>query len=73
MENNSFYSELFNEFCAQDLGRGSTIKEYKPWGANSIVVWFMNGQAFKIKRIAPGKFVMQKLSEDDIKKKFSQL
>ena len=36
----------------------------------SIVIWLNNGQAYKVKRTGPDRFIMQLVLEADIKKKF---
>lgn len=66
----NLHNELYKEFCEWSPQHAAEVTSYKPWGRRSIVVWLKNGMAFKAKRCAPGKFIMQLLSEDDIKKKF---
>ena len=64
------YGELYKEFCEWSPEHAKMVKDYRPWGAHSIVVWFNNGQAYKVKRHGPDRFIMQKVSDDDINKKF---
>lgn len=64
------YGELYKEFCEWSPEHAKMVKDYRPWGKHSIVVWLDGGYAYKVKRYAPGKFTMQHVSEEDIKKKF---
>jgi hypothetical protein len=46
------------------------VKDYKPWGSTSIVIWLNNGCAFKVKRHASDRFTVQTVSKQDINKKY---
>ena len=65
------YEELFKEFCEWSPEHAKMVKDYRPWGRMSFVVWFefKGAHAYKVKRYAPGKFIMQPLSKEDINKK----
>lgn len=65
------YGEIYNEFCRWSPEHAKMVTDYRPWGSTSIVIWLSNGMAYKVKRCAANKFIMQKVSEDDIKKKFN--
>ena len=64
------FGEIYKEFCEWSPEHAAMVTDYRPWGKLSIVVWFNNGMAFKVKRHAPDKFTMQAVSKDDIDKKF---
>lgn len=64
------HEEIFNEFCEWNADQTSAIVNYKPWGGTSIVIWLDNGNAYKVKRHAHQVFTIQRLSEEDINKKF---
>lgn len=64
------YGEIYNEFCEWSPEHAKMVKDYRPWGSTSIVVWLECGQAFKVKRHAPGVFTMQSVSKADIDKKY---
>lgn len=64
------HGELYKEFCEWSPEHAKMVKDYRPWGKHSIVVWLEGGHAYKVKRYAPDKFLMQAVSEEDIKKKF---
>lgn len=64
------YGELYKEFCEWSPKRANMVKDYRPWGSHSIIVWLTDGHAYKVKRLAPGKLIMQLLSKEDIDKKF---
>lgn len=70
MEDSITYGELYSEFCKWSPEHAKMVSDYRPWGRTSIVVWLNNGQAYKVKRTGPDRFVMQLVSEADIKKKF---
>lgn len=64
------FGELCQEFREWSPTHAKMVVEYKPWGSNSILVRLSSGLAYKAKRIGPNEFVMQSVSEDDIKMKF---
>lgn len=64
------YGELYKKFCAWSPEHAKMVKDYRPWGTNSIVVWLSNGMSYKVKYIEEGKFIMQTVSEEDVKRKF---
>ena len=64
------YGELYVEFCNCNPEIGAATIDYRPWGNNSIVIWLDNGKAYKVKRHSIGRFTMQSVSNDDIRKKF---
>lgn len=64
------YGEIYDEFCEWSPEHANLVKDYRPWGSTSIVVWLKGGQAFKVKRHAPGVFTMQSVSKADIDKKY---
>jgi hypothetical protein len=64
------YGELYKEFCEWSPAHAELVKDYRPWGSTSIVVWLRDGSAYKVKRHGPGRFIMQMVSDDDINKKF---
>ena len=67
------YGELYKEFCEWSPEHAKMVEDYRLWGKNSIIVWFKfkGGHAYKVKRCAPGRFIMQPLSKEDINKKFN--
>lgn len=67
----AWVDEFYEEFKEWSPEHAAMVTEYKPWGRRSIVVWFNNGMTFKVKRVAPNKFIMQMLSKEDIEKKFN--
>ena len=70
MDNDIIYSQLYNEFCEWSPEHAAMVVDYRLWGHTSILVWLNNGCAYKCKRYAPGRFIMQTVSEEDIRKKF---
>lgn len=68
----SIHEEIFKEFREWSPEHAKLIKDYRPWGSTSIVVWLEGGYAYKVKRHAPGKFTMQFVSKEDIEKKFNK-
>lgn len=64
------WGEIYKEFCEWSPEHAKMVKDYRPWGSTSIVVWLEGGHTYKVKRHAPGKFTMQHVSEADINKKF---
>ena len=64
------WGEIYKEFCEWSPEHAKMVKDYRPWGSTSIVVWLNNGHAYKVKRHAPGRFTMQMVSEEDIKRKY---
>lgn len=64
------YGDIYTEFCEWSPSHAAMVIDYRPWGRTSIVVWLRNGTAYKVKRIDKHKFIMQTVSEEDIKKKF---
>lgn len=69
-ENKLTWGEIYREFCKWSPEHAAMVEDYRPWGTNSIMIWLNNGHAYKCKRYAPGKFTMQILSEEDIKRKY---
>lgn len=65
------YGELYKEFCEWSPEHAKRVTNYRPWGRNSIVVWLNNGLIYKVKRCDTNRFVMQKVSEEDINRKFN--
>lgn len=64
------YGELYKEFCEWSPEHAKLIIDYRHWGNMSIVVWLNNGMAYKVKRVDTNHFIMQVVSEEDIKKKY---
>ena len=67
----TIHEEIFEEFCEWLPEYVPNIKEYKPWGSTSIVVWLKDGLIYKVKRFAPKKFIMQMVSKEDVERKFN--
>lgn len=63
--------KIYSDFCKWSPEHAKMVEDYKPWGTNSIAVWLKNGQVYKVKRHAPGRFTMQSLSKEDIAKKYN--
>lgn len=63
------YGQLYNEFREWSPELAKLVVDYRPWGNTSIVIWLSNGMAYKVKRYAPDKFIMQSVSEEDINRK----
>lgn len=66
------HEEIYDAFCRWSPEHAAMIKEYRPWGRHSIVIWLKNGMAYKAKHICENKFVLQTLSEPDIYRKLRQ-
>lgn len=64
------YNDIYNEFCQWSPEHAKMVIDYKPWGSNSIIVWFNDGHAYKCKRHAHDRFTMQVVSKEDINRKF---
>ena len=62
---------IYEKFCKWSPEHAASVKDYKPWGRTSIVVWLNNGMMYKIKYISDNKFIMQVVTKEDIDKKFS--
>ena len=67
------FMELTKEFSEWGPQYVPMTKEVRPWGTNSFAIWLKNGLVYKAKRYAPGKFIMQPLTEEDIKKKYGEI
>ena len=70
-ENNLTHDDIYKEFCEWSPKHAAMIIDYKPWGSTSILIRLNNGQAYKCKRCAQNRFIMQMVSELDIKKKYN--
>lgn len=68
----NIHEEILDEFKEWSPEHADMVTDYKPWGSSSIIIWLNNGLAYKVKRFAPGKFIMQLISEEDIAKKFNK-
>lgn len=66
------YEEILKEFKEWSPEHAKSIIGYRPWGKTSILICLIGNLNYKVKRIAPGKFVMQMVSEEDIKKKYNK-
>lgn len=64
------YEEIYKEFCEWSPEHAKMVKDYRPWGNNSILVLLNNGMAFKVKYFDSNHFVMQMVSKEDIRKKY---
>lgn len=64
------WGEIYKEFCEWSPEHAKMVMDYKPWGSNSILVWLTSGLTYKVKRVGPGEFIMQSVSEEDIENKF---
>ena len=64
------YDELYKEFCEWSPEHAAMVTDYRPWGSHSIVIWLNNGMTYKVKRCDINRFVMQRVSHEDINKKF---
>ena len=64
--------EIYNKFCAWSPDHAKLIRDYRPWGSTSIVIWLKNGMMYKVKYISDDKFVMQIVTKEDIDRKFSK-
>ena len=64
------FGKIFKEFCNWSPEHAAMVVDYRPWGHDSILVWLTNGKAYKCKRYAADRFIMQLVSEEDIKKKY---
>ena len=65
------YGELYVKFCNLNPEDAAMIIDYKPWGNNSIAVWFDDGTIYKVKYIGEDRFFVQTISEEDAKRKFN--
>lgn len=66
------HEEIFKEFCEWSPEYASMVVDHKPWGSTSILVKLKAGMSYKVKRYSADKFVMQFVSEDDIKRKYNK-
>ena len=64
------YKEIYEEFCEWSPEHAKMVIDYRPWGSFSIVVWFNKNTAYKVKRYATHKFVMQPVTKEELRKKF---
>lgn len=64
------YGELYSAFRNHDPDLGPRVIDYRPWGKMSIVVWIDSGQAYKVKMVELDRFIVQKVSEADVQKRF---
>lgn len=62
--------ELYKEFCEWSPEHATMVTNYRPWGSHAIVIWLSNGMMYKVKRCDVNRFIMQKVSQEDINKKF---
>ena len=65
------YNEIYRDFCNWSPERAAMVISYKPWGHTSICVWLSTGQTYKCKRHSADRFTVQRVSKDDIKKKYN--
>lgn len=63
--------EIFRDFSEWSPAHAEMVTSYRMWGENSIAIWLLNGQIYKCKQYAPHRFVMQPLTEADVKKKYN--
>ena len=66
----TYVYDIFKDFCNWSPEHAAMVVDYRPWGHTSILVWLNNGQAYKCKRHAADRFIMQLVSEEDIRKKY---
>ena len=66
------HKQIFEEFCIYNPVFARNMVSYKAWGKSSIVIWLNDGRAFKIKRVTSNAFIMQIVTEEDIKRKFAE-
>lgn len=64
------HQEIYYKFCKWSPIHANMVKEWKPWGSSSICVWLTNGMMYKVKHYMGGAFIMQTLSDEDIRKKY---
>lgn len=67
------YGELYSKFCKWSPEHAKMIKDYRPWGSNSIIIWLNNGMTYKVKYIDDEHFIMQTVTAEDIARKFSNV
>ena len=65
------YKQIFEEFKEWSPQHAIMVVDYRPWGTYSIVVWLKCGMICKVKRVAPNNFVMQKIFEEDVRRKLN--
>lgn len=63
-------NKLFKLFKKCNPEMAEMVVDYKPWGSNSLCLWLRNGMMYKVKFFADGKFVMQTVTEEDVKRKY---
>lgn len=66
------HNKLFKLFKNWNPGMAEMVIEYKPWGRNSLCIWLRNGMIYKAKYYGENKFVMQTVSEEDVKRKYDE-
>ena len=66
----AYVYDIFKDFCNWSSEHAAMVVDYRLWGHTSILVWLNNGQAYKCKRHAADRFIMQLVSEEDIRKKY---
>ena len=64
------HEEIYNKFCKWSPLHANMVKKWKPWDSSSICVWLNNGMKYKVKHCTGGAFIMQLVSDNDIKKKY---
>ena len=63
-------SELYAKFKAWNPEMDKMVLDYRQWGSNSLCIWLYNGMKYKAKLYDGNKFIMQTVTDEDVKRKF---
>lgn len=65
------HEHIFKLFHEQYPDEASRVLRYDSWGGSSIIVWYGDGRAYKVKLRCNNNICIQQLTEEDIKKKYN--
>ena len=65
------HEHIYELFRKQYPSEASRVLRYDGWGGSSIIVWYGDGTAHKVKLRDNNRICIQQLTEEDIKKKYN--
>lgn len=63
-------NEIFLKFSKWSPEHAEMVVSFRQWGSRSLYVKLRNGMQYKVKCVTDTDFVMQTVSDEDVKKKF---
>lgn len=65
------HEHIYELFRKQHPDEASRVLRYDSWGGSSIIVWYGDGTANKVKLRDNNRICIQQLTKEDIKKKYN--